>query len=372
MPEEKFIVPVDVDVQLQKTAQTYRKQLITMPTKGLAKTLKYMTLRPGIRVAETVGELTGDAELGPYDENRSGDANVKIKPRTLEVFFGNVVSKFSPNSVYSTIWGANVTNGEALKNVPITLQVLQLLSLKLGKNLNKVVFSAVRNASGDKSKDLFNGFDTIAKTELAAGNLSSDLGNLIKVSEILGDGKSINDDNAVDFAQAICEMADEDLMEEEKLYLYVPQAFVNFYNRAYLKKFGSVPYNTDYNHRTIEGFGNVELVPLSNKAKTPFFQLTTRSNMLIGVNESNSGDSEKITIEKHHPFKLDFIGTKFFGTQYESINKERILFVTDDGTKPLVQKSSSLAAAASLDDDEVPVIDGGDGDGNGDGTGGES
>lgn len=359
MPDNKFIAPADVDIQLQKTAQTFRQQLITMPTRGLAKSLKYMTLRPGIRVSETVGELTGDAEFGPYDENRVDDGNVKITPRTLEVFFGSVDIKFSPNSVYSTIWGANVTNGEALKNVPITLQVLQYLSLKLGKNLNKYLFSAVRNAEGKGSKDLFNGLDTIAKTELDAGHLTSDLGNLIKVSEILGNGKSINDDNAVDFAQAICEQADENLMEEEKLYLYVPQTFVNLYNRAFLKKFGSVPYNTGYNHNTIEGFSNVEMVPLSNKAKTPFFQLTTRSNMLVGVNEANNTDGETLRIEKHHPFKLDFIATKFLGTQYESINKERILFVTNDGETPLIQKAS-LAEAASLNDDEDPINDEGD------------
>lgn len=363
----KFLAPVDVDKQLQKTAQTFRQQLITMPTRGLAKSLKFMTLRPGIRVSETVGELTGDAEFGPYDENRVDDGNVKITPRTLEVFFGSVDIKFSPNSVYSTIWGANVTNGEALKNVPITLQVLQYLSLKLGKNLNKYLFSAVRNAGGKGSKDLFNGFDTIAKTELDAGNLSSDLGNLIKVSDILGSGKSINDDNAVDFAQALCEEADENLMEEDKLYLYVPQTFVNLYNRAFLKKFGSVPYNTGYNHNTIEGFGNVEMVPLSNKAKTPFFQLTTRSNMLVGVNEANNTDGETLRIEKHHPFKLDFIATKFLGTQYENINKERILFVTNDGETPLIQKSSPLVDSESLDDDELPVNDGGDGT-DGDGT----
>lgn len=130
---DKFVAPVDVKEQLQKTAKIYRNKLITMPTRGLKKSLSYMTLRPGIRVSETVGELTGGAEFGPYDENRVADGNVKITPRTLEVFFGNVDIKFSPNSVYSTIWGANVTNGDALKNVPITLQVLQLLALKLGK-----------------------------------------------------------------------------------------------------------------------------------------------------------------------------------------------------------------------------------------------
>lgn len=339
---KKFVASANVADELQKTAQTYRQQLITMPTRGLAKSLKYMTLRPGIRVAETVGELSGNAQFGPYDENRVDDGGTKITPRTLEVFLGSVDIKFSPNSVYSTIWGANATKGDALKNVPITLQVLQYLSLKLGKNLDKVLFSAVRNASGTGSKDLFNGFDTIAKTELDGGKLSADLGNLITVADILGASKTINDDNAVDFAQAVCESADEELMAEEQLYLYVPQSFVNLYNRAFLKKFGSVPYNTGYSRTVVEGFGNVELVPLSNKKDAPFFQLTTRSNMLVGVNEANNSDSEDLKVEKYHPFKLDFVATKFFGTQYESINKERILFVANDGTTPLVQKTSPL------------------------------
>lgn len=336
----KFIAPANVHEQLQNTAKTYRQQLITMPTKGLKKSLSYMTLRPGIRVSETVGELTGDAQFGPYDENRVSDGGINITPRTLEVFLGNVDIKFSPNSVYSTIWGANAMNGEALKNVPVTLQVLQYLALKLGKNLDKVLFSAVRNPEGTGSVDLFNGFDTIAKTELTGGKLSSDLGNLIKVSDILGDNKTINDDNAVDFAQGICEAADEELMGEDKLYLYVPQSFVNLYNRAFLKKFGSVPYNSGYNHNVVEGFGNVEFAVLSNKANAPFFQLTTRSNMLVGVNEANNSDAEKIAVEKYHPWKLDFIATKFFGTQYESINKERIMFATIDGSTPLINKTA--------------------------------
>ena len=349
---DKFVAPVDVKEQLQKTAKTYRNKLITMPTRGLKKSLSYMTLRPGIRVSETVGELTGGAEFGPYDENRVADGNVKIAPRTLEVFFGNVDIKFSPNSVYSTIWGANVTNGDALKNVPITLQVLQLLALKLGKNLDKVLFKAVRNPTGTGSADLFNGFDTIAKSELDAGKLSSDLGNLIKIADILGDNKTINDDNAVDFAQGICEFADEELMAEDKVYLYVPQSFVNLYNRAFLKKFGAVPYNKDYNHLTVEGFGNVEFAVLSNKKDAPFFELTTKSNMLVGVNEANNNDAEQIKVEKYHPWKLDFIATKFFGTQFESINKERALFITDDGTKPLIQKATATSSVSQTEGDQ--------------------
>ena len=68
----------------------------------------------------------------------------------------------------------------------------------------------------------------------------------------------------------------------------------------------------------------------------------------MGVNELNNNDAEKVSVEKYSPWKLDFIATKFFGTQFESINKERALFITDDGTKPLIQK----AAAASVSQTE--------------------
>ena len=70
--------------------------------------------------------------------------------------------------------------------------------------------------------------------------------------------------------------------------------------------------------------------------------------MLVGVNELNNNDAEKVSVEKYSPWKLDFIATKFFGTQFESINKERALFITDDGTEPLIQK----AAAASVSQTE--------------------
>lgn len=333
-----FEVPANVGEELKKMAVKYRQDLIKMPTIGLKKTLQYMTLRPGIRVSEVVSELQADAQLAPYDESRVDKANVKIIPRELVVYLGSVAQEFSPNSVYSTVWGSNTMHGEALKNVPISLQVLQLLALQLGKNLNSVVFNAVRNATGTTSKDLFNGFDTIAKTEYNNGTLSEDLGNLFKISDVLGTGvTTINDDNAVDVAQAICEAASEELMDEQ-LNLIVPRSFMNLYNRAYLKKFGPVPYNNGYSKQTVEGFDNVTLAPLGNKKDSPFFQLTPRSNMLIGVNEAQNSDKETINVEKYSPWKLTFEATKYFGCQYESINKERILFATIDGSTPMISK----------------------------------
>ena len=330
----KFIVPATVATDLQDSARKYRTELLTMPTRALAASLQYMTLRPGIRVSETVGELIADAELGPYDENRSTDLDVRIESRSLEVFLGNTVNPFSPNSVYSTIYGANAVHGEALKQVPVTLQVLQLLALRVGSNLNRVLFSAKRNATGKKSADLFNGFDTIAASEKTAGKLSTALGNLVEIDQV-------TDDNAVDMAQAICESASELLLDQE-LELIVPRSFMFAYNRAYLKKFGMVPYNQQYQKTFVEGFPNVTLCPLGNKESSPFLQLTTRGNMLVGVNESQDENRERVDVlTSDNPYKLKFLCEKFFGCQYESINKERLLIATVDGTTPVVEKRGS-------------------------------
>ena len=67
----------------------------------------------------------------------------------------------------------------------------------------------------------------------------------------------------------------------------------------------------------------MHFVPLYNKANSPFIHLSPASNMLVGVDQE--GDEENISVEKHEAFVLQFIATMFFGVQFESINKERLL-----------------------------------------------
>ena len=152
MADTKGYVQI-TDEQLAKSAVKYRKELLMMPVLAMASTLQHMSQRPGVIGKETVGEVNGDIEIGPYDEGRVDENGVSIDPRTLETFLGSVVKKFSPNSVWQTVYGNLISKGEALKNVDITRQVLAFLSAKLGANLNAVLWSAKRNESGTKSKD---------------------------------------------------------------------------------------------------------------------------------------------------------------------------------------------------------------------------
>lgn len=309
----KVILPED----LAKTAIKYRKMFLMMAVIGLAETKKHMTIRPGIRYKEVVGELTGDIEIGPYSETREDNSDLNVAKRELETFFGSVVRKFSPNAIYQSLWGSSVTKGEGLKDTEITKQVVGFLMKKLSESLNKNIWCAVRKADGDKTSDLFNGLDTIATTEIAGGGLSTANKNLFEF------GETISKNNAVDLLKTYYRSAD-DVLKGEKTKLYIPHSIYDAYVDDYQATVGAVPYNREFEKTFLEGSNNrCELVPLSNKAGSPYIQLSTQSNMLIGVDQES--DLEKILVEKHHPFLLDLIVTMFFGTQYESISKERLL-----------------------------------------------
>ena len=316
----KVIITEQELAKLSTSAAKLRKELLRMPLMALRDFLAHVTLRTGIRYSETIGELTGSMELGPYSETRVDENDVAITPRTLYTYLGSVDKKFSPNSIYQSIWGSNITKGDGLKTTDITQQALALLAAKVGAALYWAIWGAKRNDSGTKTVDLFDGFDTIASKEVKDGNVSVEKGNLFDL-----DITTIDKTNAVDICKEIWRKADYHL-KNGKCKLFVPSYVLDAYNDDYKITTGAVPYNTQFNQTFVEGSSNkCEIVALPNKDGSKFMQLTTKSNMLVGTCQMS--DEESVSIEKYSPFVLDFVMTMFFGTQYESINKERILFI---------------------------------------------
>ena len=302
--------------ELSKSAAKYRREILIMPVYALGEFLKHASLRTGIRYSETVGELSGSIELGPYNEDRLDNEDVSIKARTLYTFLGSVVKRFSPNSVYQSIYGDRITKGEALKAVPISREICNFLAKKVGDGLYKHVWDAVRNDDGDDTVDLFNGYDTITKTEIGAGNIALGKNNYLELSE------GINSTNAVEILKEIWRKADDHL-KDNKCKLFVPPSVLDAYNDDYKATTGAIAYNTQFNQTFVEGSNNMcEIVPLSNKKDSDYIHLTTKQNMLVGVNQT--GEEEQVSIEKHSAFKLDFVMTAFFGVQFESISPERL------------------------------------------------
>ncbi len=311
--------------QLATSAAKIRQELIKVPILSIGQTLSYFTLRPGIRYSETVGELSGTIEMGPHDPYRVDTADVKIAGRTLYTFFGSVVKPFDPNSVAQSVYGSSIIKGEGLKNVPIVAQVLSFLAGKIGAGLRLHLFDAVRDASGKRTVDLFNGFDTITAKEITDGGLSTAKGNLYEFTE------AIDDTSAVELLRDFCRSAADELLEQEDgqdakgsgLNLMVPRSILYAYRDDYKATTGNSPIYDKFNQICVEGFENIRLVPFAGKAKSRFIQLSTKGNMLVGCNLT--GEEEQMTVEKHHPFLLDFVAAMFFGCEFESISPERLL-----------------------------------------------
>ena len=72
----------------QESATKYRKELLVMPVVAAMATLQHMTGRPGLAGKDTLGQLSGSIEVGPYDPERIEKADLNVTPRTLETFLG--------------------------------------------------------------------------------------------------------------------------------------------------------------------------------------------------------------------------------------------------------------------------------------------
>ena len=299
----------------QKAAIKYRPELLKLPLLGCMDTLKHMTGRPGIRYKETVGTIGYNAQFAPYKATRKSNGNLEMDFRTLETFFGNVVADFEPNSAIQTLLGTGATKGDGQMQTPTAREVLGLIAKSLSHNLNEAIWSAKRDANGDTTATLFNGFDTITKDEVTAGNLAAAKKNYMKLTS------AITAENACDVAKEILFSLDPHL-RAQKLKMYCSQDFVDKYNEGYLLTHGGIPYNTQYGQGAVEGSnGKLKFCPLYNKAGSKFMHVTTKSNMLVGYDQM--GDVENVMVKEYAPFILSYIATMFFGVQFETIDKRR-------------------------------------------------
>lgn len=304
------------DAELKKSATTYRKDLLMMPVIGAKATLQHMTPVPGLAGRLVLGQLSGNIELGPYDPKREDEEKVAINPRTLETFLGSVIKKFDPNEVAKTVYGELVAQGESLKSADITRKVLVFLAAQLGQKLNLAIFKAKRNDAGTTTNDLFNGLDTIVANEITAGNIAEGEKNYMELG-------AVDATNAVDALKSLYFNASDEL-QAQHVKMLMPYDIYRAYCQDYQATVGSVPYNTEYKKTLLEGSdGLCELVPLASKKGSDYIQLTTKGNMKYGYGAGLA--KENLTVEKHHPFLLDFVATMYFGTEFETISPEKLM-----------------------------------------------
>lgn len=308
------------DEEYQKAAEKWRQQLLLLPMLSCKDSLRFMTGIPGIRNKEHVGTAKSNAQFGPYKADKNSSSTTEVKYRELETFFGNVCEDFEPNSVVTMLLGQNASFlGEGQKTAPSAKLVIASVLKSLGESLHNVLFTAKRNAEGDTSADLFNGFITIADAEVKAGNIADGKGNLFKITT------GFSEADALDVAKSIERKAHPVLRATEK-FLYCSPEFADAYNDAYMLTHGGIVYNKKFEQAVVEGSNNkTTLAPLTCLAGSSKFFLAPKSNMLYGYDSLS--DQERIQVDRFKPFMLTLSAAMFFGVQFYSIDPRMLLMV---------------------------------------------
>lgn len=308
------------DEEYQKAAEKWRQQLLLLPMLSCKDSLRFMTGIPGIRNKEHVGTAKSNAQFGPYKADKNSSSTTEVKYRELETFFGNVCEDFEPNSVVTMLLGQNASFlGEGQKTAPSAKLVIASVLKSLGESLHNVLFTAKRNAEGDTSADLFNGFITIADAEVEAGNIADGKGNLFKITT------GFSEADALDVAKSIERKAHPVLRDTEK-FLYCSPEFADAYNDAYMLTHGGIVYNKKFEQAVVEGSNNkTTLAPLTCLAGSSKFFLAPKSNMLYGYDSLS--DQERIQVDRFKPFMLTLSAAMFFGVQFYSIDPRMLLMV---------------------------------------------
>ena len=302
------------DEDYGNAAKKWRREFLLMPLLSCQDTLKYMTGMPGVRYKVALPTAEANAQFAPYRYDRKSADTTKVIFRELETFFGNVSLDFEPNAYIQLLLGESAAFlGDGQMQAPSARLVIACVMKSLGHNLNNVLFSAKRNAEGDTTADLFDGWGTIIDKEITATTISEANGNLLQLDET-PDGT-----NAVDIAKMIERSCDPILRKQDKFLLCDP-AFADAYNDNYLLTHAGIPYNRSYNQPYVEGSnGKTTIVPLDCLAGTDKYIVTTKSNMLYGYD--NVSDIETLEVRRYQPWVLTLAAAMFFGTQFYTVDR---------------------------------------------------
>lgn len=306
----------------QKAAITFRKDLLRLPITGIQDTIQYMTPRPGVCYEELVGTSAVNAQLAPYKPGNMTKADLELKLRALRTYFGSVNAQFEPNSAIQTLLGHKAAQGmgDAQAATPTAKEVLALIGKTISGHLNDSIWGARRNEDGKTTADLFDGFDTITEKEIAAGEISAEKGNYLKLSQ------AITGENAVSVLKEVLYKLDPQLRKED-CFLFCDYATADAYNEAYLMTHSGIVYNDRYNQVSVEGSNNkLTIVPLANKDGSKFIHIAPKGNMLVGFDQMS--DAENVQVKEYGPDYLTYMLRMFFGVQFESVDKRR-LFVAE-------------------------------------------
>lgn len=341
--------------ELETSCKQYKRELIMQPIEVMKEnTLKYITLVPGVRNQLVWGELVGDAQLAPWSKNNNDDADYDIEGRTLQVWPGNCSYNFDPMEIFQSIYGQSIMLGQSMTTHEIARKVATYFAAKIGQHLNDHVWDAVRNVNGNKTEDLFDGFDTIIAKEITAEKIAAAKGNLFEFDA------AITASTAVEQLKELWRKANKHLRGRDA-FMYLPEAVYWAYIDDYQARHGALPYNTEYEKLTLEGSGGkCHFVCLPNMADSKFIKITTKPNFLLGT-DINAQENH-VGIQKYSSWQLTFEYAAVYGAQIRTLAEEALMIGKlaesdddqeggDDGDETITVKGDVTVSFAKAVDD---------------------
>jgi hypothetical protein len=303
---------LNINKLLIEAGTKYRRELLTMPVAQLAEVLQYMSIKTGIQGKEVGGTLTTDAQLRPYRTEKGASDNTAITPYEWETFLGDCVKEFDPNAILGTLYT------EATNKKPTDREIARLVALEMAKKIGEALydslFTAKRNATGETTADLFNGFSTITAAAVTSGDLSATLGNYLDLT-----ATPLSASNVGDVLKAQYRALNK-LLKKKSVNLYLPTSMLELYEDWYQVEYGHVPWNDGFEQRILVGSkGRCTFVPLDNMESQDFIYFTVRENMKVGVDQESDKEDVRIR-ECDNPKMVQFFMMSYFGTGFDTLD----------------------------------------------------
>ncbi|OFX52335.1 MAG: hypothetical protein A2066_00140 [Bacteroidetes bacterium GWB2_41_8] len=304
---------IDIAQALIDAGKKYKKELLAMPVAALAEVFPFLTVVTGVQGKIIGGILSTDAQLRPYRTAKGESDGTKIEAFEWETFLGDVVKEFDPNALLGSLY-TELTATKA-NETQIAKRVALEMAKKVGEALFDNLFTAIRNGAGNYTADLFNGYSTLIKAQVNAGNLT-----LAKKNYVDNSGVKITSDNAGDVLRAFWR-GRSPLLKKLNVNLNIPTTVLEMYEDWFQVEYGHAPWNTGIEQKVLVGSGGkCTLVPFSNMEGQNFIFMTIKDNMKLGVDQMS--DAETVEIRRvDNPKVVQFFMKAYFGVGFETFDK---------------------------------------------------
>lgn len=304
---------INIAEELIKAGTKYKKELLAMPVAVLQELLPQFTLRTGIQGKIVGGLLTTDAELRPYRTAKDADGGATVTPYEWETFLGDMVKEFDPHAILGSLYTELTSKG--VKEYEFVKRVALEMSKKVGEKLYDNLFTAVRNASGNYTADLFDGFETLITKGVTATTISEAKGNYMDLS-----ATALTEANTGDVLKNAWRNLDR-IFKKQRVKLFVPERVLELYEDWYQNEYSTQPWNSGIEQKFVVGSSSrCELVPL-NPMSGNHMIFTIKENMNVGVDQQSDHETVRIR-ECDNPKLVQFFMKAYFGVGFETIEKE--------------------------------------------------